>query len=124
MSLIKIIIEFKDLIVLCKKNTKRNKFKKEYNSSFFVERFFLDDMRSFEVNFVDELLRMLRVWVYHWKTFRTNLLAQKKSDNTITQRDVCTKLIQDGLLKDIYPQLSFAVEKFHVAFLLFLSSFN
>jgi len=53
MLLILEIIEFKDLIVLCKK--RENKFKKEYNSSFFVGRFFLDDMRSFEVNFVDEL---------------------------------------------------------------------
>lgn len=53
--------------------------------------------------------------VYEWKTFRTYLLTQKKSGNIMTQREVCTKLIQDGLLKDIYPQLSLAAEIFLIA---------
>jgi len=53
--------------------------------------------------------------IYEWKTFRTYLLAQKQAGKLMTQREVCTKLIQDGMLKDIYPQLSLAAEIFLIA---------
>ncbi len=33
----------------------------------------------------------------------------------MTQREVCVKLVQDGILKDIYPQLSLAAEIFLIA---------
>lgn len=53
--------------------------------------------------------------IHEWKTFRTYLLTQKHSGKIITQREVCTKLVQDGMLKDIYPQLSLASEMFLIA---------
>ncbi|CAF1346512.1 unnamed protein product [Rotaria sp. Silwood1] len=53
--------------------------------------------------------------IYEWKTFRTYLLTQKKSGKFMTQREVCMKLVQDGMLKDIYPQLSLATEIFLIA---------
>jgi hypothetical protein len=53
--------------------------------------------------------------IHEWKTFRTYLLTQKKGGKLMTQREVCVKLVQDGILKDIYPQLSLAAEIFLIA---------
>ncbi|CAF4708205.1 unnamed protein product, partial [Rotaria socialis] len=53
--------------------------------------------------------------MYEWKTFRTYLLTQKQGGKLMTQREVCMKLVQDGMLKDIYPQLSLAAEIFLIA---------
>ncbi|CAF3338289.1 unnamed protein product [Rotaria socialis] len=53
--------------------------------------------------------------IYEWRTFRTYLLTKKKGGKLMTQREVCTKLVQDGMLKDIYPQLSLAAEIFLIA---------
>ena len=47
-----------------------------------------------------------------WKTFRKYLLLQKNKDQSITQRDMCIKLIKDGTLKEVYPQLSLLAEIF------------
>ncbi|CAF3472719.1 unnamed protein product [Rotaria socialis] len=53
--------------------------------------------------------------MYEWKTFRTYLLTQRQGGKLMTQREVCMKLVQDGMLKDIYPQLSLAAEIFLIA---------
>ncbi|CAF4995676.1 unnamed protein product, partial [Rotaria magnacalcarata] len=53
--------------------------------------------------------------MYEWKTFRTYLLTQKQGGKLMTQREVCMKLVQDGMLKNIYPQLSLAAEIFLIA---------
>lgn len=53
--------------------------------------------------------------IYEWKTFRTYLLTQKIGGKLMTQREVCLKLVQNGMLKDIYPQLSLAAEIFLIA---------
>ncbi|CAF3466629.1 unnamed protein product [Rotaria socialis] len=53
--------------------------------------------------------------MYEWKTFRTYLLTQRQAGKLMTQREVCMKLVQDGMLKDIYPQLSLAAEIFLIA---------
>ncbi len=53
--------------------------------------------------------------IYEWKTFRTYLLTQKKAGKLMNQREVCVKLVQDGMLKDVYPQLSLAAEIFLIA---------
>ncbi len=53
--------------------------------------------------------------IHEWKTFRTYLLTQKKGGKLMTQREVCVRLVQDGILKDIYPQLSLAAEIFLIA---------
>ncbi|CAF1540891.1 unnamed protein product [Rotaria sordida] len=52
--------------------------------------------------------------MYEWKTFRTYLLAKKNSGKLTTHREICMKLVQDGMLKEIYPQLSLAAEIFLV----------
>ena len=41
--------------------------------------------------------------IYEWKTFRTYLLAKRKDGKPMTQREICMKLVQDGMLKEIYP---------------------
>ena len=53
--------------------------------------------------------------IHEWKTFRAYLLTQKRGNKLMTQREVCVKLIQDGVFKDIYPQLSLAAEIFLIA---------
>ena len=53
--------------------------------------------------------------IYEWKTFRTYLLTQKKTGKLLSQREVCVMLVKDGMLKDIYPQLSLAAEIFLIA---------
>ena len=53
--------------------------------------------------------------IHEWKMFRAYLLTQKKGHNFMSQREVCVKLVQDGVLKDIYPQLSLAAEIFLIA---------
>ncbi|CAF1226605.1 unnamed protein product [Rotaria sordida] len=53
--------------------------------------------------------------IYEWKTFRTYLLAKRNGGKLMTQREICMKLVQDGMLKEIYPQLSSAAEMLRVA---------
>ena len=45
-----------------------------------------------------------------WRTFRKFLLLQRSKQQLITQREMCIKLIQDGTLKEVYPQLSLLSE--------------
>lgn len=49
---------------------------------------------------------------YEWKTFRKYLLKRKQNGQVITQRQLCINLVQDGTLKEVYPQLSLAAEIF------------
>ena len=53
--------------------------------------------------------------IHEWKTFRAYLLTQRKGGKIMTQREVCVKLVQDGVFKEIYPQLSLAAEIFLIA---------
>ena len=53
--------------------------------------------------------------LFEWKTFRKYLLTQKSTGKEISQREICIKLVQNGVLKDVYPQLSLAAEIFLIA---------
>ena len=44
-----------------------------------------------------------------------NIYLHKKGWKMINQREVCIRLVQNGLLKDIYPQLSLSAEIFLIA---------
>ena len=53
--------------------------------------------------------------IYEWKIFRLYLLAKREDGKLMAQREICMMLVQDGMLKEIYPQLSLAAEVLLIA---------
>ena len=66
----------------------------------------IDALRKHYQNDSDQLLSD------EWRTFRKYLLLLRSKQQLITQREMCIKLIQDGTLKEGYPQLSLLSEIF------------
>ncbi|CAF4880233.1 unnamed protein product [Rotaria sp. Silwood1] len=71
-----------------------------------------EEIRTIQQHYASDIDESI---IYEWKTFRTYLLAKKNGGKLMTQREICIKLVQDGMLKEIYPQLSLAAEIFLVA---------
>lgn len=53
--------------------------------------------------------------LFEWKTFRKYLLTQTWAGKEISRREICIKLVQNGIPKDVYPRLSLAAEIFFTA---------
>ncbi|CAF4775515.1 unnamed protein product, partial [Rotaria socialis] len=53
-------------------------------------------------------------YVTEWKVFRKYLFVQKQQQKSaiLTQRQQCINLVKNGMTRDMYPQLSLAVEIF------------